>query len=149
MAAEAPAPLPFAVDIPFVDLLGMKLMRFEDGYSELQLDLRPELCNSWQVAHGGTVMTLLDVTMAHATRTPPKPGEAVQRHGVITIEMKTTFLRPGLGRLTGRGRLLHRTPGLSFCEGSVFNEAGDLVAHATGTFKNRKPAATAEKGNTP
>ena len=144
-AHTAPSALQFAVHIPFVDLLGMRLTRFEDGVSEIQLELRPELCNSWAVGHGGAVMALLDVTMAHATRTPPKEGETVERHGVITIEMKTSFMRPAMGVVTGRGRLLHRTRSFAFCEADVINQAGELVAHATGTFKNRRPPAAASK----
>ncbi|MBP6764249.1 MAG: hypothetical protein KA141_04600, partial [Rubrivivax sp.] len=33
------------------------------------------------------------------------------------------------------GTLLHKTTTMAFTEGSVFNEAGQLCAHATGTFK--------------
>ncbi len=79
-------------------------------------------------------MTLLDVVMAHAARSPemhlPDGGR-----GVVTIEMKTSFMRPATGRLRGMGKLLTSTASLAFCEGSVFNGEGVLVAHATGTFK--------------
>ena len=54
---------------------------------------------------------------------------------MVTVEMKTSFMRPGEGRLRALGHLLHRTSTLAFTEGSVLNEAGDLCAHATGTFK--------------
>jgi hypothetical protein len=40
------------------------------GEAEIALPLRPELENSWGVAHGGVTMTLLDVAMAHAARSP-------------------------------------------------------------------------------
>ena len=46
-------PIPFAVDIPFVEALGMRLWRFDGGHAEVSLDLRPDMLNSWQVAHGG------------------------------------------------------------------------------------------------
>ena len=58
--------------------------------------------------------------------------------GVVTIEMKTSFLRAGLGRLTAHGTLLHRTASMAFTEGEVRDEKGELVAHATGTFKYMK-----------
>jgi uncharacterized protein (TIGR00369 family) len=124
----------FPIRIPFVDSLGLELIRFEGGESELALTLRGELSNSWGVAHGGVTMSLLDVAMAHAARSPGQPAGDDQR-GVVTIEMKTSFLRPGTGRLVARGRLLKRTPSLAFCEGSVFDADDELVAHATGTFK--------------
>jgi uncharacterized protein (TIGR00369 family) len=87
------------------------------------------------VAHGGVVMTLLDVAMAHATRVPRTAEEGPDPRGVVTIEMKTTFMRPAQGRITCVGRLLHRSAALAFCEGTVFNAAGERLAHGTGTFK--------------
>jgi uncharacterized protein (TIGR00369 family) len=125
----------FARHIPFVELLGAELLRFEDGYTEIALHIRDELCNSWQVAHGGVVMTLLDVAMAHATRAPRRPEEGPDPRGVVTIEMKTTFMKPAAGRITCVGTLLHRGSSMSFCEGTVFDAQGARLAHATGTFK--------------
>ena len=124
----------FTVRIPFVEHLGFEVLAFEGGRAEIALTLREELTNSWSVAHGGVTMTLLDVAMAHAARSPNQPGHP-ESPGVVTIEMKTSFLRAGLGRLHARARVLQRTVSLAFCEGSVFDEQGVLVAHATGTFK--------------
>ena len=124
----------FLVDIPFVELLGFELLRFERGQAEIAVQLREDLTNSWGVAHGGVSMTLLDVVMAHAARSPGEDGVA-ESSGVVTVEMKTSFLRPGLGRLVGSGRRLHRTASMAFCESSLVDADGQLVAHATGTFK--------------
>jgi uncharacterized protein (TIGR00369 family) len=129
--------LQFLVHIPFVELLGFELLRFERGEAEIAVGLRDELTNSWGVAHGGVTMTLLDVVMAHAARAPGDDGVA-EKSGVVTIEMKTTFIRPGLGRLVGSGKRLHRTASLAFCEGSLADADGQLIAHATGTFKYLK-----------
>ena len=124
----------FLVRIPFVEHLGFELLRFEKGEAEIAVELREELTNSWGVAHGGVTMTLLDVVMAHAARSPDESGVA-ESSGVVTVEMKTSFMRPGLGRLVGCGRRLHRTASMAFCEASMHDAAGELVAHATGTFK--------------
>ncbi len=127
----------FSVHIPFVEYLGLELICCEAGQAEIALTLREELTNSWSVAHGGVTMTLLDVVMAHAARSPNQPGHP-ESPGVVTIEMKTSFMRAGLGRLLARGTLLQRTASLAFTEGSVFDEKGERVAHATGTFKYLK-----------
>jgi uncharacterized protein (TIGR00369 family) len=124
----------FPVRIPFVDTLGLELLRFEGGEAEIALTLRPDLLNSWEVAHGGVTMTLLDVVMAHAARAPDTAGGA-SRPGVVTVEMKTTFIRPGLGRLLAQAEVLDRTASMAFCCGAVFDEHDKLVAHGTGTFK--------------
>jgi len=127
-------PLAFALDIPFVEALGMQLWRFDSGHAEVSLDLQPTMMNSWQVAHGGVVMTLLDVVMAHAARSVRDAGEH-GTPGIVTLEMKTSFMRPATGRLVAWGHLLHGTKGTAFCEGSVRDATGALCAHATGTFK--------------
>ncbi len=127
----------FLVQIPFVEHLGFELLRFDHGGAEIAVTLRDELTNSWGVAHGGVSMTLLDVVMAHAARSPGEDG-VVESSGVVTVEMKTSFLRPGLGRLVGTGKRLHRTASMAFCEGSLVDTDGQLVAHATGTFKYLK-----------
>ena len=132
----------FKVRIPFVDLLGFELLRLDAGAAEIALDLREELTNSWGVVHGGVTMTLLDVVMAQAARSPSQLGGEPQS-GVVTIEMKTSFLRPGQGRLLSEGRRLHRTASLAFCEGWVRDADGALVGHATGTFKFLKGLAVA------
>ncbi len=138
----------FPVRIPFVEQLGFELLRMGEGEVEIAVTLSEGLCNSFKVAHGGLTMTLLDAVMAHAARsvgvslgparsedTDTDTGAADLGPGVVTIEMKTSFMRPGEGRLTGRGKLLHRSATLAFCEGSVFAADGALCAHATATFK--------------
>jgi uncharacterized protein (TIGR00369 family) len=126
--------LQFPLRIPFVEELGLELWAFADGQAELRVDLADAHLNSWAVAHGGVLMTMLDVAMAHAARSAN--GQAPDHGpGVATVEMKTTFMRPGEGRLRAAGTLLHKTTTMAFTEGSVFNEAGQLCAHATGTFK--------------
>jgi uncharacterized protein (TIGR00369 family) len=127
-------PLPFAPDIPFVRALGMALWRFDGGVAEISLEVRPEMQNSWAVAHGGVTMTLLDVVMAHAARSV-REDTGRSAPAIATVEMKTSFLRPATGRLLATGQLLHGTPGMAFCEGRVHDDQGALCAHATGTFK--------------
>ena len=119
----------FGVEIPFVTHLGFELKLFEGGLSELAYTPLAEHLNSFAVTHGGALMTLLDVTMATAAR-------SVQPDmGVVTIEMKTSFMQPARGPLTGKGRLMHRTATMAFTEGTIFDEQGRACAHATGTFK--------------
>ena len=132
--------LGFGVEIPFVEHLGFELQLFEGGFSELSYAPRPEHLNSFGVTHGGALMTLLDVTMAAAARSVQKDT------GVVTIEMKTSFMRPAVGKLTARGKLMHRTATLAFTEATVFDDKGHACAHATGTFKLVRRLATGRRG---
>lgn len=120
--------------VPFVDHLGFEVVEVGPGHCTMGATVRPELTNRWGVAHGGMLMTLLDVAMARAARSPLEPEGPPQR-SVVTVEMKTSFMRPGVGELRAHGRRLHQTATLAFCEADVRDVAGRLVAHATGTFK--------------
>jgi uncharacterized protein (TIGR00369 family) len=129
----------FGAEIPFVSHLGFVLELFEGGESAIGYTPRPEHLNSFAVTHGGAIMTLLDVTMAVAARSVQKDM------GVVTIEMKTSFMQPAPGdgsKLTARGRLMHRTKTLAFTEATLYDVQGRACAHATGTFKyvRRLPA---------
>ena len=129
----------FNVRVPFVENLGFVLTRFEGGASEITFNPRDEHLNSFAVTHGGALMTLLDVTMACAARS------VVPELGVVTIEMKTSFMQPAVGALVARGELLHRTATMAFTQATVFDQAGKACAHATGTFKYAKRLATGAK----
>ncbi|MCW5672505.1 MAG: PaaI family thioesterase, partial [Hydrogenophaga sp.] len=83
----------FSVRIPFVELLGFELHRFEGGEAELRFNPGSDHMNSFDVVHGGASMTLLDVVMAHAARS------TVPDMGAVTIEMKTSFMRAAKGPL--------------------------------------------------
>ncbi len=141
-AVQAPGALDFGVEIPFVSHLGFTLHRMDSGHSELRYQARPEHLNSFGVTHGGATMALLDVAMAVAARSD------TPALGVVTIEMKTSFLQPARGALVARGQLLHRTGSMAYAEGALYDAEGRLCSHATGTFKylHRRVAKEGEPG---
>ncbi|MDO4705978.1 MAG: PaaI family thioesterase [Comamonadaceae bacterium] len=123
--------------IPFIEHLGIEIVAYGQGDSHLRMTPAAEHHNAYAMAHGGVVMTLLDVTMAFAALEPEAP-----EIGAITVEMKTTFLRPSTGALTARGKVLHRTRTLVFAQATVYNAAGEASAQASGTFVlKQRPAA--------
>ena len=130
--------LDFGADIPFVKELGFSLQRMHGGESELHYQARPEHTNSYGVMHGGAVMTLLDVAMATAARSD------MPDMGVVTIEMKSSFMRPARGPMVARGKLIQRTRSMAFAEAWVYDAGGQLCSQSTGTFKyvpKAQPAA--------
>jgi len=129
----------FGVDIPFVRHLGFVLTQFASGQSEITYTAQAEHLNSYGVTHGGAIMTLLDVSMATAARS------VVPEQGVVTIEMKTSFMHPAVGPLLARGTLVQRTATLAFTQATIFDATGQACASAMGTFKymKRPPGAAA------
>ena len=132
----------FGAYIPFVDHLGFEMVFFEDGQSELRFAPEPEHNKSFNVVHGGAVMTLLDVAMATAARSVERTS------GAVTIEMKTSFMRAAVGPLTAKGRLIHRTRSMAFTEAMVYDAKEVLCAHSTGTFKLVPRGTAADKTST-
>jgi uncharacterized protein (TIGR00369 family) len=128
---------------PFVAHLGAHFVQANNGHAEIRLTLLPHHLNGLDVAHGGVVMTLLDVVMAIAARSSDP-----EQQGVVTIEMKTSFLRPAKGELRALGWCDHRSTTMAFCRGEIQDESGRLLAQAMGTFKRmttlnrRKPAGS-------
>ena len=122
-------------DVPFIDDLGIDILDAPAGEGRVALDLLPRHLNSWQVAHGGVIMTLLDIAMAIAGRSLDPDAR-----GGVTVEMKTSFLQPGPAgtRLVATGKAFHRSTTMSFCEGEVRDSDDRLIAKAIGTFKTLK-----------
>lgn len=124
----------FTVPEPFVAFLGARWLELDERDHRVVLEMSPHLCNKWEVAHGGVLMTLLDVVMARVCRLADLKGRPA-----ITIEMKSSFVRPGTGSLKALGQCIHSGQSTAFAEAKVIDEAEKIVAYATGTFKYVNP----------
>jgi uncharacterized protein (TIGR00369 family) len=126
----------FGLTIPFLDHLGVLPEYAENGKSRITLNMQAEHENSFGVAHGGVIMTLLDFAMAAAARSS-------MNHplGAITIDMTISFLRPTVGQIAVEGTVLKSGKSINYCEAVVLNEAGEITAKSSGTFVLRKSNA--------
>jgi uncharacterized protein (TIGR00369 family) len=134
-------PNAFRDDIPFIKDLGIEFLEADAGRATIALQLSARHLNSWNVAHGGVLMTLLDVAMAVAGRSlDPAAG------GGVTVEMKTSFLQPGPAgsRLIATGHAFHRSTTMAFCEGEVRDPEDRLIAKSMGTFKYIRKRPTSQ-----
>ena len=120
----------FGLTIPFGDFVGIEAIEQGDGFVRTALDIKPALMNSWGVAHGGAVMTLLDLTLGMAARTIDMTS-----NGSITVELKVNFIKAASGRIHAEGRATRAGKSLVFCEGEVLDSSNNLCAKAIGTFK--------------
>jgi uncharacterized protein (TIGR00369 family) len=128
---------PWGVKIPFADHLGITLVEATRERCIVSITRRPELLNSWGSAHGGVVMTMLDLVMSLAVRAHYGVGG-----GVATIDMSIGFINPGVGTVLAEGRVLQGGRSTAFCESEARDEGGQLLAKAIGTFKllgDKKP----------
>lgn len=127
----------FRKRIPFVEFVGAQLLHLDAGKAEVELVLEPHHCNSFGIAHGGVIMTLLDVTMAVAGR-----GADPLDRGLVTIEMKSSFMQPGRSTLRTTAHCVHRSTTMAFCEAEITDTSGAIVARGSGTFKYVKSMPT-------
>lgn len=136
--SQAPS---FRLNVPFIKELGVEFISASDGRSVVALNLEPWHLNSWSVAHGGVLMSLLDVAMAVAGRSLMEGAG-----GGVTVEMKTSFLQPAKAgsRLMVSGYAFHRSTTMAFCEGAVRDTHDRLIAKSMGTFKYFKSEAGTE-----
>jgi len=122
----------YGTPLPFIDHLGVERILSHEGRALLALEIKPEFRNSWNAAHGGVIMTLLDSAMSLAARLQLQgaPG------GILTIEMNAKFINPGMGhRLIAEGKVIGGGRSTLFCEAEVHDDAGHLVAKSMGTLK--------------
>ena len=122
----------FQKKIPFVGHLGIEVDTIADGKATLSLKLRPELTNSFGSAHGGVIMSLMDVALCTAAR-----SQHPDSIGVITIDLSLQFIGAGKGTLVAEARVLKPGRNTVFTEGEIRNEDQSLVAKAIGTVRVR------------
>ena len=78
------------------------------------------------IVHGGAIATLADEALASVAFTEAEEGETT-----VTADLKVDFLRPATpGRLVARAAVRHRTKRLAFCETTVEQGDGEIVAEA-------------------
>jgi len=124
----------FTKNIPFSQHLGIKVDSLEKVIARLSLMIKPEFMTSWGTAHGGSILSLLDITMSMTARTLFDPPRSV-----MTIDLSTQFISTATGLLRAEGRVMKAGQSTIFCEGEARDEKGELVAKAIGTFRAISP----------
>jgi uncharacterized protein (TIGR00369 family) len=116
--------------VPFTRLLGVQREFSAAGRARLVIETRPELENVIHALHGGVVATLLDVAMASAA-----VSQVDFSMTAVTLNMNSSFMHPGHGRLVADGEVLSVDDGIAACRARVVDAAGRLVAQAQGSFR--------------
>jgi uncharacterized protein (TIGR00369 family) len=112
--------------------LGFRLLGVsqENRTVEVAFEARAELLlNPMKQIQGGYLCAMLDECMSVACMVA-----SGMTHVAPTVEMKTSFFRPGLpGPLRGVGRVVKWGKTIAFTEGELYDAEGRLLAKATGT----------------
>lgn len=114
---------------PIMEALGMRLLRYGEGWAEVELMADGRFHNLTGTVHGAIATGLADTAMGIAVA-----GLLNDDERFTTIELKINFLRPVVsGKLIAEGRVLYRGKRTAYAEATVTNEEGKLVAKATST----------------
>jgi len=111
-------------------LLGIQLTEVGPERVVASMEVRPELCTTGEVLHGGAIMAFADTLGAVATFANLPKGART-----TTIESKTNFLgaAPAGSRITGECTPFHRGRTTMVWQTLVKTEAGKLCAVVTQT----------------
>ena len=114
----------------FPGLLGIQLTEVGPERVVATMEVRPELCTTGEVLHGGAIMAVADKLGAVATFANLPKGART-----TTIESKTNFLgaAPAGTRVTGECTPFHRGRTTMVWQTLVRSEAGKLCAVVTQT----------------
>ena len=123
----------------FMQSLGFKITDISEGKIEGELELQQMHKQHKGFVHGGVIATVSDVVMGFAA-----VSLVPQDHHVVTVELKTSYLNPGLGeKLFAKGWVLKQGRKLNFCEAEVYSvSAGKepfLIAKASATMATLSP----------
>lgn len=135
----------FDQHMPFHNLLGLRINRYELDQVEVSIDMKPELIGNihQQILHGGVTATMLDVVGGLtafaglvASRQDWTIDELQTRLLTLgTIDMRVDYLRPGRGmKFTGTGTVIRAGNRVSVCRMELHNELGSHIAFGTGTY---------------
>jgi uncharacterized protein (TIGR00369 family) len=118
---------------PHTAELGIRLESIGTDEAVLDLPFKPELATFGELIHGGAIASLIDVAaMASAwasDETPENPTGS-------TVALSLNFAAPANSvDLRAHGRVAKRGGRLSFCEVTVTDPEGTVVAHGIATYR--------------
>jgi uncharacterized protein (TIGR00369 family) len=116
--------------IGMVANIGTRIVELEAGSLVLEGNMTAEAhgfpTSRGSIIHGGAIATLADEALATVAFTLADEGETT-----TTADLKVDYYRTCRpGRLIARASVRHRTRRLAFCQASVEQENGEVVAEA-------------------
>ena len=120
---------PVGKDSNFSRLLGIRILRAENGEAELRMAMQEQMLNLHGRMHGGALYSLIDTALGQASHSL-FGGEA----GSMTLECKVNYIRPVTdGELRCRAWVVHGGRRTQVLEAEV-HQGDKLIAKAQATF---------------
>jgi acyl-CoA thioesterase len=111
----------------FSQWLGIERLQEGDGFCKLRMTVRPEMCNGFEIAHGGISYSLADSALAFASNS----------HGrqAVSVETSISHIKPLKAGdvITATAEEKSRSNKIAIYEVRVEIENGELAALFKGT----------------
>jgi acyl-CoA thioesterase len=111
----------------FSQWLGIERLEEKDGFCKLRMTVRPEMCNGFEIAHGGISYSFADSALAFASNS----------HGrqAVSIETSISHLKPLKAGdiITATAEEKSRSNKIAIYDVRVEKENGELAALFKGT----------------
>lgn len=109
----------------FALFLGIELLEVADGRAKAKLEIKDEHLNAAQIAHGGAIFTLADLTLAAASNS--------YGNIAISVNVNISFLKAsGKGVLYAEAFEISKNNKLATYTINVTDAQGELVANIQG-----------------
>ena len=112
------------------EMMSYQYIGREDDLFIHTMEVRPEISNRYGMLHGGILSTFIDTAMG---------GTCFITNGTeqrtVTLDLQVRFLKEAtLGTLTCKTRFVKNGRTIIVLESQVFNQKGDIIGSATGSF---------------
>lgn len=117
----------------FFDFIGGRIRAVTDGEVFGEVHIEKHHLNHMAIAHGGVYATMLDHMMGYAAYYS-RPNARV-----VTTNLSIHYVAPirsGLMKVTGK--IIHSTRNMITTEGRISDEAGNLLAMATASYRAKE-----------
>jgi acyl-CoA thioesterase len=111
----------------FSQWMGIQRLEEKEGYSQLKMTIRPEMCNGFEIAHGGISFAFADSALAFASNSHGRQAVSIETSisHVKSIRSGDTIIATALEKSLANS--------IAIYEVTINKENGDLVALFKGT----------------
>ncbi|PHS05143.1 MAG: phenylacetic acid degradation protein [Blastopirellula sp.] len=129
--------------VGFNKLIGAQLIDWGVDFAKTKLEINESLLNFHGLLHGGVYCTFLDFSCGMAGTFT---GHGNKRKLCVTLNLSTNFISSVTdGVIYGHAKRVGGGASIFFTEAKICDEAGKLLATATGTFKYISPKLSVSK----
>lgn len=113
-------------NIPYHQFIGLKILAYNQGFCETQLDISENILNPFGVVHGGIYYTICDVTAFIAASTLLADGSTA-----VTSDINVSVLSAASeGVLRVRANILKAGKRICFIDARIFDKDENIIAVA-------------------